>query len=619
MAYEREQILRCARDMYVPLLNKVYKRFLSDAPYTVSDTVGYECTRIEELFRPLWGIAPLINETDMKIPTEDGEISAAELINTVILRGTSKTDKLRFDRYVADKYTFANQSVTEIAAYLTAVFFAKEKLWNVLSDTEKEQISEFILRYARYALKNSWPNNHYWYPVICIEILKNLGYSYDGIEDDLENGYKNLDSLYVDNGWYADGVFGRFDFYHAWAHHTYCLLWILIKDKNSERAELYRKRAEEYIKYYIHFFDFDGGMAAYGRSLSYRFAAISIFGLAAAAGCNIDYGVAKTVVTRNIDYFFKNSLPTADKTFPVGYLYRSDGFGENYQSEGASCCYTQGFMCLLAKNDNPLWTSDAKPLPIEVSDYKIKAPLNGVTTLLCGENSVNGVTFYNNSIHYYQDSRFGHRFNDMSAYYGKFAYNSRSGFGISTRDLIGGDNMLSLVTPDGRMFSERSAFTDLGESDGVMVSRHIPFSNDPETVVTTYLLPLSNGWHVRIHLLSLSREYYVTEGGFSIGFCDDSHTFSKDTLIYKSQTSRLVPYGIKGTVSKAAIAPGMHLLKPQAAYPRFVSEKPLKARCVLAVAVGFSASGTLCDAPEIKLKDGCAEITFKDYKKTVIF
>ena len=617
----REKIMDIAEQLYTPLFEKIARRFLGNEAYTVSDSVGFECTRIEEVFRPLWGVAPLINERDIYINCPKGKILLQRLITKIILEGTDKDSPLRFDRFVADSIAFANQAVTEAAAYLVCAYFAKDKLWAILNDSEKQQIADFISKWSIVAINNSWPNNHYWYPIICLEILKRFGYAYPEADDAVKEGYKNLDSLYVDNGWYADGIFGRFDFYHAWAHHTYTLLWILIADKTAdgykERAAMYKSRTEEYIKFYVNFFDSDGGMAAYGRSLSYRFAAVSIFSLAAAVGCNIDYGVAKTVVIRNIEYFFKNSIPREDGTFPVGYLYEADGFGESYQSEGASSCYTQGLMCLLADESNPLWTAKEKPLPIENGDYTVKAPLKGVSITLCGENDFGGVTLYNNSVHYYQDKVFRHTFGDMSSMYGKFAYNSRSGFGISTKDLLAGDNMLSLFTPDRRMFSERSEIFDLGEQDGFMISRQIPFSNDPKTTVTTYLLPLNSGWHIRLHRIELSQSYIVADGGFSIGFTDDSHTFENGTLKYKNFESRVVAFNMDGTVEKSVIAPGMHLLKPQAAYPQFVSSPLKKGTYYLGVAVGFSTDKALCPPPEIEIANGIALVTFKGEKKKI--
>ncbi len=624
MNIKRQEIMELAEKMYVPLMTKVANRFFNNEPYTVSDTVGYECTRLEELFRPLWGISALINERDIVISTSRGDFPLPELINKIFLEGTAPDSPLRFDRNATDVYGFANQATTEIAAYLVTVLFAKEKLWDPMNEKEKKQISDFIIKWATIAMNHSWPNNHYWYPIICIEILKRLGFKNTEASEAIEAGYKELDKLYVDKGWYTDGVFGRFDFYHAWAHHTYSLLWILIADKNApgyeKRAAEYKKRSEEYIKFYCHFFDSDGSMAAYGRSLSYRFAAVSIFGLAAAVNCDIDYPQARTIISKNINYFFNNSIPRSDNTFPVGYLYEADGFGESYASEGASCCYSQGFMCLLAGDDHPLWNSanGEESVPVERGDFKVKAPLKGVNILLSGENDVNGVTLYNNSIHYYQDKFFSHRFNDMSNFYSKFAYNSRSGFGISTHDLISNDNMFTLMTTDGRMQSERSGFEDLGEKDGVLISRHTPFSNDKETTVTTYLCPLDGGWHIRIHKIELSMPYIVCEGGFSIGFTDDSYKFDNGTLIYNKFVSKIIASGIDGNYRKGTICPGMHLLKPQAAYPKFISKPLEKGTYTLVLKVGFTSCDNLKAEPEAILNGNTVKIITDSQEKTII-
>ena len=622
MISARTEIMNLAEKMYISLLEKTAKRFYNDSLYVVSDVVGYECTRIEELFRPLWGIAPLLNEREMYINIENKKVKVTDFISDVILRGTSPSDPLRFDRFVNDKYTFSNQAVTEIAAYLVTVYFAKDKLWDNLTDAQREQISSFILKWSIYAMNHSWPNNHYWYPIICMEILERLGYDCSEGYEAKEQGYKNLEALYLDNGWYMDGCFGRFDYYHAWAHHTYTLLWILIADKNApgykEKAETYKKRSEEYIKFYSHQFDSNGGMAAYGRSLSYRFAAVSIFGLAAAVGCDIDYSMAKSIVTKNIKYFFENSIEQDDKTFPVGYLYSAPGFGEGYASEGASACYTQGFMCLYADENNPLWSSDMGTLPIQEGNYKIKPALKSVNIVVSGDDKTNGVTIFNNSIHYYQDEVFGHTFNDMSGFYGKFCYNSRSGYGISTRDLVAGDNMISLVTPDGRMFSERSEIVNLGDENGVLISSHKPFSNDTDTIIKSYVIPLDNGFHVRVHDITLSQPYKVVEGGFSVGLTDDGYTLEGSALKYKNYLSYINVTGVEGGYSQGLIQPGMHLLKPQARYPKFESKVLNKGRYFYAIIVGFSTNGKLENEPEVKLSGNKVTVKQGETVKEII-
>ena len=622
----REQLMDLALGMYKTLLSDIAQRYENNTQYIVSDRVGYECTRMEELFRPLWGIAPLLLERNLEISFNGKTVPAEKWITDVIYNGTSPDSPRRFGQNVEGKiqtFRFANQGITEIAGYMLAVYFAREKLWDPLSAEYKEQISSWILKWATIAIKDSIKNNHYWFPIICIEVLKSLGYDCSEADNAVQAGYDFLEKMYLGNGWYCDGVFGRFDYYEVWAHHAYTLLWTIIADKNTdfykEKADIYKKRTEEFLKFYTHYFDEDGSIPAYGRSISYRFAVVSAFGLAAKCGCDIDYSLARSIVTRNINYFFQKSIPSKDGIFHCGYLYESPAFAESYASDGANCCYTEGFFCLLCDKDNPLWTTPEKPLIIEEKNYLIECPLDGLEIMIQGDNKKNGVTLYNNSIHYFQDDFFDMRFNDMSGYYSKFVYNSRAGFGISTRDTASSDNMISLYTPDGRMTSTRQSIDHYYTKDGMMFSEHTPFSNDPETKIKTCMIPLWNGYHVRVHKVILSQNYIVREGGFSVGYTDDKFVRGENVLTYKNMVSAITVSAPCNVEYKAAteIQPGMHLLKPQAFYPSYTTPVLGKGEYIFATSVYFSTDGTLAESPEIVVDDHNVTVKQDDIVKTV--
>lgn len=608
MINSRKTLFNTAYNMYKALMTRTAERYYSSEPYVVSDYIGYSCTRVEELFRPLWGIAPFLKNGDIDITVRGEKTTVSNFITEVMLEGTKKGSDTAFDKDVTEfnKVVFANQTITEIAAYMVAVFFAPERLWNNLSKENRDQIAFWIKDWAIYALKNSWANNHYWYPVFCIEILKKLGYDLREADQDMQKGYEVLESFYVGNGWYCDGGFGKFDYYEAWAHHTYPLLWILLTDlsdaQNQKRAEEYKKRSSEFLNFFIHYFDSDGGMAAYGRSIGYRFGCVAPFGLAAITGCDIDLGLAKRVILKNINYFFEKSIPTKDGVFPCGYLYETTGFAENYASDGAISCYTEGFMCLLAEENHPLWQSDETLLPIEKGDYAVQSALSGLELVVSGENNANGVTLYNNSVHYYQSKFFGHRFNDMACYYSKFAYNSRSGFGISTADNVSLDNMIALYTPDGRMVSHRRKIEDNYIKDGVMISTHTPFSNDSETKIKSYVLPLIDGWHLRVHKVSLSQPYFVYEGGFSVGIRDDGFIVDQNSIAYgQVQSQIIVKSNLPTSYDIHRIHPGMHLLQPQALYPVYKTECLEKGEYIFATLVCFTTNGSKQIAPKVEI------------------
>ena len=68
MICSRKTLYEAAEKMYVSLMTRTARRYYSDAPYVVSDYIGYSCTRMEELFRPLWGIAPFLKNGDIRLP-----------------------------------------------------------------------------------------------------------------------------------------------------------------------------------------------------------------------------------------------------------------------------------------------------------------------------------------------------------------------------------------------------------------------------------------------------------------------------------------------------------------------------------------------------------------------
>lgn len=624
MITSRKELLDAAEKMYVSLFETVARRYENHEQFVVSDMVGYEVTAIEELFRPLWGIAALLKERDLKFTLGGETVRAVDFINKVISEGTDEKGDRRFDRNVTDynRIGFANQAVTELAAYLVTVYFAKETIWDILPKENQDSIASWIYKWSLIAINDSWPNNHYWYPVFCIELLRRLGYPCAEADAPLQAAYDELEKLYIGNGWYYDGKLGRFDYYEAWAHQTYTLLWILIADKTAPdyeaRAERYKKRCEEFINFYVNFFDSDGGMAAFGRSLSYRFAAVSNFGLAAKCGCNIDLGLAKNIILKNIAYFLEGSIPSPDGMLHCGYLYESPCFAECYATDGASACYTEGFMCLLCDEGHPLWQAEATGMPVEKGDYLVKCPNEKIGIVLKGENDFGGVTLFNNSMHYYQDDFFGHTFNDMSGYYGKFCYNSRAGFAISTRDNTATDNMISLVTPNGRMASERSEIFTISTEENLLVSKQIPFANDEATEITSYVVPLTGGWHVRIHKVNLSRPYIIKEGGFTVGTNDDDYK-AEGSSVTKGKAMSKIEALFQGPVrySPYGTHPGMHLLNPQAIYPAYTTEVLEKGEYIIGCKVLYTSTGNAGETPQVTIKDN--KVTVSQCGNTVEF
>ena len=128
-----------------------------------------------------------------------------------------------------------------------------------------------------------------------------------------------------------------------------------------------------------------------------------------------------------------------------------------------------------------------------------------------------------------------------------------------------------------------------------MMSRHRPFSNDAHTRITTCLLPLGKGYHLRAHRVELSQRYRVVEGGFSVGRWNDREvsTAAGDWTAIASDagyswmctyTPELVELGAR------PIHPGMHLYFPMAKYPCFSTRTELDEGVYIFISCFFYSS-----------------------------
>lgn len=617
MIQTRKDLEDYAMQITIPLWERAQRRkkgLLTE----INDNAGYSTSWIENFCRPLWGIAPVLRERGQEymLRADGCEEPLIPWIRRTVVDGTNPQSPYYWDRAgrIDASNVVSNQVKTEMAGLLTGFYFAREVLWDPLKDSEKKQIADWIFHCTEVAFQECYPNNHYWFCVLNFLILKKLGFSYRNTEQYIKAGLDKLDELYLGNGWYKDGEFGRFDYYIPWALHSYPLLWTLMEDESfggyQERKKKYIERTNEFLPRYAHCFDKTGSHIPFGRSLSYRYAASGIFPLAVFAGCDFDPGLARNMVLKNINYFAENMSVREDGILPPGFLYSSPGVIENYTSDGGPYWCTKAFWALFLPEDHAFWQAPLKPLPIEQGPYRENSGHEKIHMLTVGEGEVNGVTLYNNTASYMQHGEKAHFFNDLEGYYSKFAYNSRSGFGLSTRDMVSLDNMIGLVTKDRTMWSHRMGFTDMGESNGILESSHVPFSNDPGTVIHTWLLPLFGGWHVRIHKVQMARPYSIVEGGFSVGLRTDCRIEKADVQEASVEAGGL--YSVIHTHSSVPVhffvrevQPGMHLLQPFALYPCYETQEVCPAGNYFFVSsFGFFEKNGGTPAPLIHVEEG---------------
>ena len=615
---DRNKLFLTAKSVLIPALERAADKFFRSERFEITDQVGYDATVMEAVLRPLWGLGPILHE-DVTVKTGEREVRAEELIREIMLRGTDSSDPLCFSKNAQrDIDGFSNQSTTELAGYAVSLYFAKDLLWDPYSNEEKKRVGGWLAEWATCGLHRSWENNHLWFPLIVLSSLEKLGIAFDDVSDEVTHAFEVLDSMYISDGWYQDGAFGRFDYYLPWSLHLYPLLWSVIAKGTSfydpVRAAEYKRRAGLFIPFYLKFFDRDGSVPAMGRSLAYRFAESAIFPVAALAGCDIPYGACRRAMMKNVSYFTDRE-GGPELILRPGYLYRSSPLTDCYTSELGSLWCSKTFLALALGEDHPFFSDEEKPLPSETDVYMEAAEPRGINITVASDRK-SGVTVYNNTSSYYQGD-FGHTFNDMAACYCKFVYNSRSGFGLSIPDKASADNMISLLSPEFTMSSHRRKYRDFGRDGDLLLSEHCPFENDPETVIRTVILPLSGALHIRAHRVILSRPYRIREGGYSIGINDDSYSYQNGVLKYRDFTSRIGP--VSETVFSMRLethTPERHILAPQSKYPVYETGVLEPGEYVFALSVSFS-QGEEYELPFLSLRKGVLYVSWHGVERKI--
>jgi len=589
MTMTRTQLVQYAKDICIPVLERAALRQKTQTMSAKSDVAGYTASFLENFCRPYWGIAPILREAKEPIclQIEDESVEIGAWTRKMLLSGTTSGHAASWDRYRADlgDEFYSNQFTTELAGLMVGACFAGEALWDPYTAEEKDHIAAWLYEISATAFDCSWPNNHFWFPMLILLALKHLGHCFPRTDEILEDGLEKLDAFYLGEGWYADGAFGRFDYYVPWAMHLYPLLWCMLETDAfpgyEARKAAYIERSEAFAPYFSHFFDADGAHVAFGRSLSYRFAASSLFAALPLVSTNVDLALCKHIVLQNIAYFKDKPITDKDGVLEPGFAYSTCGHIESYTSDGGAYWCSKAFLCLMMGEDHPFWQAEEALMPIERGAFHINAALPDINMLLEGSLD-GGITLFNNTAHCFQNGMHTSRFNDMAGCYSKFAYNTKAGFALSTRDAVALDNTLSLATPGNTMQSQRMGFADLGCKDGVLRSAHTPFDNDPHTRIESFVVPLGSCYHARAHRITLSQDYIITEGGFPLPMWSDTKAYEINGQGITAQSEGL--HSCVYTVGSVplqyglfTLQPGMHMLAPMAVVPFYTTGKPCPA------------------------------------------
>lgn len=442
---------------------------------------------VEAFSRPLWGL----------VPFWAGGGSSPEF-EKIYVKGLAAGTDPDGEEYWGG-FRDSDQRFVEMAAISYGLLLVPEKLWEPLSETEKENLALWLYGINEYSLPVC---NWVMFAVLVNVALKKLGRKYDA--EKLEKYLNDADSFYLGDGWYQDGDSEQRDYYVSFAIHFYSLFYAkVMEEEDPDRCKLFKERAELFAKQFIYWFDNNGASIPFGRSLTYRFAQVSFFSACLMAGVEpFSVGVIKGLIVRHLCDWMRRPIFDRDDVLTIGYGYPNLVMAEKYNAPGSPYWALKTFAILMLPDEHPFWSAKPEPMPklaeqiaLPRANMLIRRYENHVTAYAPGKYSPFGL-------------------GQTPAKYGKFAYDTRFSISVAKSSCeiteASPDNMLAFYI-NGYVYVRRIC-EEFKISENEVISKWIPYEG---ITVETMIIPAGTG-HIRKHLIESDRECRAYDCGFAV-------------------------------------------------------------------------------------------------------
>ena len=520
--------------------------------------VGYgnRIAGIEGFSRILWGAGPAITQ----IPTDwQREIKLG------ILAGTDP----KSPEYWGQLHN-RDQRMVEMPAITLALLHENHYLWQQYTQSEQTQIATWFKQIFDYQCSDG---NWQFFKILVYQVLVQLGIEVP--ETDYLAALAKIEDCYREDGWYQDSARGREDYYTPFAFQYYGIMYsVLVPD--APQSAIYRKRARLFAEQFIHFFDESGSNVPFGRSLTYRYAAVAFW--SAMVYGNIwpeKVAVIKGIINRNLRWWLQRPIFDNSGLLTLGYGYAQLTMTEPYNSPTSPYWANKIFLLLALPANHAYWQAEEVALPVMAETQLLAVPHllashdRGHTVLLnAGQPGPNYHALTNEK-------------------YFKFAYSSQFGFSIPRGNQLKEeavmDSMLGLQTVDTTMtasrggqdkietnqFYTRHNVTDVRQTEDYVAST---WRVNQALAARTWLIPFE-GWQIRVHRIEVTQTSVAYETGFAVADSPDNPGQIVTDQIGSYYSG---PAGFSGIVNLAA----MHLEQADATIHGFPNTNLMTAEVV---------------------------------------
>lgn len=455
---------------------------------------GEKSARMEGYSRVLWGLGPLF-------ATENEDLSKRELAevaewNHICLEGLIHGTDPTCEEYWGDVYDY-DQKMVEMAAIVTSLLLAPDKMWKPLSQEQKANVREWLNQINHLGVHaNNWR---------FFRILVNVFFTVQKLQPNAErlaDDLQVIENCYDGDGWYFDGHSGQMDYYIPFAMHFYGLIYAhVMKEADGARCKRIVERASLFSQEYIYWFAGDGSSVPFGRSLTYRFAHSAFFAAFGLAAENVDYGILKGMLLRNMRYWSKRPIFDAGGILTIGYAYPNLFMSERYNAPGSPYWSFKAFLALAMPAAHPFWQAEEQMITYE-KQKKLAHP-----RML--------ITHEENHVQMYPAGHHSMEHGNCAAKYEKFVYSNQFGFSVprgTTLESGAFDNTLAVSAAGENFYRMRCGVAQLQVTEEYTQTR---YSIGKRVRVESVIVPLGR-WHVRIHRINTEEAIDVAEGGYAI-------------------------------------------------------------------------------------------------------
>ena len=330
--------IHCLDDqMYFPKqLEKTYPRNGGQIPVA----------KIEGLARTLFIAAPLLkNDSNLTI----NGIRVADYYRHQLVNLTNPDSR----SYIAHRTGGPSQTLLELGSLCISMKGAQSVLWDPLTKKQKDDLASLMLSYGEGPTIGS---NWMFFNVYILSFFKDQGYQVN--EKKMVDWLNKLLDRYKGEGWYNDAP--AYDYYSMWAYQSYGPLWAEMFGNRMypEIAKRFIQNEHDLVANYPYMFARDGRMNMWGRSICYRFAAVTPLPLLEYAGfSDVDYGWMRHIASASLlqfitrPDFLENGIPS------MGFYGPFAPAVQIYSCRGSVFWIGKAFLGLLLPADSKYWTA----------------------------------------------------------------------------------------------------------------------------------------------------------------------------------------------------------------------------------------------------------------------